>query len=445
MAETTSFMDAIRKDVGIQTDNKERDQEDKNLENQEEENDSQDEDLEDDSDDSEDDHSDNSDHNQNNEESEDEDEEEDDDEDGPLTLNKNQKKKSKTRGTQIKELRSSRDEWKTKYNDLKSKYDVLQKSASEEGSEILSIVEEKFGELGSSTRERVENLVNAVEERDQIRDELESLKRDIDIRQSDDWKTNYEQPYNDSLESFYASIVNTDDDGKVPNERYFQSFAQELLTGAIESGDINATQVKSAINKFAKIYEDQTGEEYEKPSVSDVTKSIRTAIRLKNEAEKAYGSWENERKTRAEQRKLQDAEKNEKLTKIQKKERKRLAGKALTEFDSAYTSKLEDIFDEDDITSEFNEVFNSNESQLEDPSKAMPYDQLLSTIVKGRMFDALLEKYNEITENKNLINKTKKGIKGSEKPNPNPDKNRNREPGKRSWLPDEKTYGIRRG
>lgn len=365
-----------------------------------------------------------------NSDDEDEPEEDDDEDEKPLSLNKNKKEKEKDKKLQFSQLRKSKEEWKRKYNELEAKYNSLAKTSSEESSKILSLIEEKIGKVSDITPDQIESLFSASEERDAIREELESIKMDNDIRTSSTWKNEYETPYNDSIEAFYATIVNTDESGKVVNEPIFQEFAKSLMESAFKNGSINATQVKTAIKKFTKFYEDRTGEEYEEPLISDVVKSIRSAITHRNRAEEAYNNWEKNKIERDRSSKLEESEKSERLKKIQKKERKALASKALNEFD---INSLDGIFDEEDITEEFNNAFIKNEEQMEDPSKSIPYDSLMSIIVKGRLFDSLLAKYKKDTDYKSNLSKLKKGVKGSEKPSVS-ERKENRAPGERSWL-----------
>lgn len=344
---------------------------------------------------------------------EEEGEEEEDDKDLDLTLDDSKKK---PKGTQIQELRASKDKWKKQAEDLKRENEKLSKAASPESIEVISVLEEKFGSLGGNLKEKVEVLAKALEERDSIKTEYESFKRDRDIRETEEWKTEYETPYNDSLEAGYAYIVNFDDEGKVPNEEVFKKFYGALVTSSLEAGEVNATQVKSALTKFAKAYENETGEEYEAPSISDVTKSIRSIINTSRRANEAYADWESKAKGAKENQKLQEAEKSERLKSIERRERKDMAAKALRSFDF---DSIEDIIDRDDIVKEFNDVFKLNESQILGEEKPISYGDLIALQAKGRMFDVLLSKYKKDLEDLKEQETLSTGVKGSSKAKPN--------------------------
>lgn len=344
-------------------------------------------------------------------EEEEEEEEQEQEEEPLLSLSSKSKGKKKTRETQIQELRSSKDKWRKEAETLKKENEKLSKSVSPENVEVISILEEKFGSLGGSIKEKVELLTNALEEKESIKSEYESYKRDVDIRSTEEWKEEYETPYNDALQNGYASIVNFDGDGSIPHEPIFQKFFSDLVSSSIKSGDVNATQIKAALVKFSKAYEDNTGEKYDIPSISDVTKSIRSIIKTSANANKAYEKWESDSKSIAEKRKLEKDDKSKRLKEVEKKERKRLAVEALRSFD---IESLDDIIDQDDIVSEFNSVFKGNEEQIEDPSK-YSYDHIITLQAKGKLFDVLLEKYRKDIENIKNEKKLSSGIKGGSK------------------------------
>lgn len=298
------------------------------------------------------------------------------------------KRKSKGRREQMGDLRRDRDAAIKRAEEAEAKLKELEASASPDAKEILNFLQEKRGPFNSDSVDYIKNIYEAAEERDKIKTEFEAYKREKDILSSDEWEKNYAAPYNNAVADFDGVIANVDSDGKVAHPALIQRLHSALFDSMNNNGGVVQTQVKGILDQFAKIYEQETEEIYVKPALTEVVSAMRSILRADAAGKEAFQNWEESREERRKRVEADKLEQNQKLNLEAKKKRQEMA---LDAFNGFEFDEVEDIFEDEVIESTYKEVYDRNEQQFNDPTKAIPYGELLTLQVKGFLFNDLLK------------------------------------------------------
>ena len=292
-----------------------------------------------------------------------------------------------------------------KTEELENENKKLRESAPDRFKPIADILSEDGIITDKIVKDFVDKYKSTSEEVESLRQDLEkkeSLIRDVDIRRSKEWQEGYEKPYQESRKGLYAELVNVDSSGEAVNNELVEEFALGLISHVEEEGEVDHVKVKSTLKKFAAQYEEQTGDEYDMPSMRDVISSLKSIVENKSKAESAYQDWEKASEAKRAELSENEIQEKELVQKENRRSRFESAQKALDEFGE------EDMggFDKSEVESAFTSVFKANEDGISDPSKAMSYGEVVKLQAKGILYQKAIE------ENKALRDELDE-IKGS--------------------------------
>ena len=315
------------------------------------------------------------------------------DDDAPLPPKKTEKGKAE----QFAELKKAKEDAEKKAEDLQKKLDEASKNNFEPLKPVAEYLTKKFGKVDD---EAVNNFITKNKERkakytdaEKALQEKEGTIKELSIRHSNEWKENYEQPINKASEAFFATLANVDGEGKAKNPELVAHLQRSLLMTDEKGNPYNATQVKGIITKFAKEYEDRTGEEYEIPSIAEVTRSIESVFTKYTKAQKAEKNWEEEiRKNREEK----EFEEHEEMSRRLDRENK-LREKEINDFISEYNQEeIDGVISTEDFEKEIRDqhtyVINSS---LGTAAKRR-YSQFVELTAKGNLLPTVIKKYRDL-------------------------------------------------
>ena len=260
-----------------------------------------------------------------------------------------------------------------------------------------------------TVKEKLEEIKSVNERLDDLRkqsEEKESIINELDIRQSKEFKTNFEAPYKEALDSLFLEFANLTDDKKIIAPKATESL-NALLTS---KDDLTAVDIKAAIIKFQKEYKSESGEDPTVSGISAIMESYRKFHSKREKLREAYTNWKKV-KTEEEKKKIaEDQVKNEARARADKRKRIDLATKAYKEFDIIEEI---DFLEEKEIKSLFDEEFDFGENVLS--GKEIPsYDTIIQKGVKAKLFDRLFEKYKDMSIHLSKIEKGERsGFTGS--------------------------------
>ncbi len=247
---------------------------------------------------------------------------------------------------------------------------------------------------------------NKIEDLGKELTEKEKKVLELDIRYSDDFKNNFERPYQEAMQSLFLEFAQVDGE-KVIGPKATASF-NEFLT---KTEDLDGLKIKQALNKFAREYKEETGESPILPSITDLTKAVRNFNSKREELHDAYTNWKVKKKEVEEKRLAESETQTEQQKKALRRQRVEYASKAYREFD------LDSLpfVDEKDIEVMFREEFELGENVRE--GKDVPeYDKLIQRGVKSRLWDKYAQELADLRQFKEKVEKGERsGLSGTDR------------------------------
>jgi len=339
------------------------------------------------------------------------------------------KKKKKDKDESIQDLRKSRDTYKSKVKELTDQLDSATKTSNPALKKVADYIKDRYGDL---TEEAVDKFINKNKTRKEAVQKLEDLLKEKDERvkqysiiESDEYKSQYGKPLHDSAIAVLASITMFDGDGKPMMPEIFQRYHSEILKSADE---MDAAKLKSIIARIKSEFQEETGEQYEAPSIGALMADVRNYANLSDKARSAIKNWEETRKQEREKQIREQSEQFEKSQKELRRRRRRLAEQAMEEFD---LDSVEGVIEEDDVAQLFNSELRYIEEGMDDNAKLRPFNVTLTDQVKARMFDKMLPRFKELMEELNIKEKRKRE---SLEPGSKKGKEKGGEEDKKDWL-----------
>lgn len=320
------------------------------------------------------------------------------------------KKKKVTKEESIQALRAQRDELSTKLKNIEdslgSSFDVI--------TPLVSFIQERSNgpitqDVVSSILEEYNNSNTKLTELQAALQEKESKIKDFDIRESDEFKTTYQQPYEDAWQGLYYEFVNLNpSDNSTIGPKSSEAFMNALTDK--DSGQLQAKDVAILLRKFSADYKAETGEEPTNlPSVTSLLKAQREFLGKRAQIQKAYTNWHQEKED-AKKKAMADQEQQTQLLQSKaKRERVQFATKAFREFDRDEV----DFIDDKTLSSFFDEEFSFSEEIIAGGKDIPTHDVLYQRGVKSRLFDHILPRYKELLQLEERVNSGKRTeIKG---------------------------------
>lgn len=331
----------------------------------------------------------------------------------------------------IEILRTQRDEYKTKLEEITTKVGdpTLVTSLVDY---VATIVD------GPITKDKIETVIGQLKAKDDAikalteeRDNHASKLRDINIRFSKEFQDQYEKPILDAQQDMLWSFA-TADSGKqgeslapVATRKLFDKFFKE-------AHQLTPAQVQLALREYSAEFKKETGgEDYIMPPINSVMASIRGLTKLRTEAKVAYDTWESKKQEAARELQSKQAIQDEALSRQTRKERINLASKAYREFDHDSVAFMEEA----EVEKLFNEEFDFGENLFKKEGKIPPYNELIQRGVKARLWDLHAAEFKEFLEAKQSKTSIVRGGDGGVRKTPKPSTT-----GGQSFLGDAQKY-----
>jgi hypothetical protein len=326
----------------------------------------------------------------------------------------------KSASEQKGDLRRARDEAVERANKLQEQLDQIKEKGVVDSSyePVLELIK-------SEAEGDPETFIASYSERkkklSELNENLESANkriRDLDIRSSDEWQKEVVNPLLKAENDIYANIAGSyarksGENIVIDHKELFDPFISSLVGKDIPE---NAIELKARIKEFSKKFKDKTGEDLDIAGTTrDITTSLADIRETRDRAVSLQNNWETERaeiSSRSKQEALerQKAEKEDFVNTV-----KQSTSRAYLSFD---TKVLNGAISDDDVKNAFLDSYKESVSVIEDPSSAPEWGDMMTKNAKGRMFDNLLAKFQEIHEElEEYKNSEKDGLPGfSRKP-----------------------------
>ena len=316
-----------------------------------------------------------------------------------------QGKKKEPPAERTSEVKKQRDEARAKLAELEQKYKELEELAPlKKVSEYLKKktkaekLQEKdiddFIETNKKRKAELETTNKTLKEKD------ERLK-EISIDLSDEWQKDYKQPLVKARNGLFATIAVLDDaSGEVKNPELFDGLVTRLLEANEKTGEpLELIQVKGVLGKFAKMYEEKTGQPYDIPSPLTVKNAIDSVASLAIKSFKARKDWEKTLEEKNKTKEYEEFEENEKRTKLELSAREKITNSIIFELDE---DQFGGAFTKDEVEKSYKDTFEFMNGVALGKVKPKVAKDGMITFAKGQMFDSLLEKYKELVKSKEV-------------------------------------------
>lgn len=318
-----------------------------------------------------------------------------------------EQKKEVKKDPPAKELKHQYEKTKKELEELRSKYEQYEAKVKELEEldplkPVAEYVKKKAGKIDQDTVN--EYIIKKGSERKKALSEFEQklkLKdqqvKELNIEQSQEWQEDYIAPINKARDTLIASIVNFDNDGKVKhNPAIYQELFSELISVDKDGRAKTPTEMRAAIRKFEASYAKATdGDEYDAPSLREVQDAVASFHSSVSKAQKAKSEWDSLLQERQKEKAYEEAKKQEALHKREVEGRDFLYEKYKN---SLSLKELDGIIDPNDFISAAEEEHQYLSSLMlrKEGIKPRAYEQFIDLAARGKMFDALVEKYKEI-------------------------------------------------
>jgi len=309
--------------------------------------------------------------------------------------------KAKSKSEEKREKRKARSEKSPEENNqddikaLKQKNDRLSQeieglraSGNPAIAKIAGYIKEKYGDVTEATvEEYIKKNKLRKTDANELRTSLDAMDakvKDLDIRSSEDFQKQYTKPLNDAYNGIYASIVQIGKDNKPIQPALFQSIVAQVTK---DIDKIDPVEAKRIYGTIAKIFKDQTGEEYDGGTLSDFTRAIREYREAKEASDEAYKDWDNKRQQAKRENELETERQNEILNRRAKSLRHQDAIKAIAEFEFD-----DEVISIEEVEEAFNDAHSKNEEMISS-GKFTDYNISLTRSAKANLFDKIYDDY----------------------------------------------------
>ena len=296
---------------------------------------------------------------------------------------------TKTPGGQIKALRKARDEAR---EELKKQNEEIVELRKKVNIDLDDLPDDAKVELeGKGIKDLYEEKKKLEEELESYRSTSEDLKgklRDINIETDPDFESKYNAPIRNAIDDLDVLIAEVDEKGNIPNAKFFEGLKNKLFKFDENGPVTNAKQVKAVLKAFAEQYEQETGEEYDAPSPSEVIRSIRNISDLAKDRLDAKTEWEQKKEsTNAENLKKQQAQETERKESL-RRDRISQTSALLQELDY---DKYKVLGDKSEVAESLKGAAKELEAMVEDPSSLPSWKEMIEVRFKAKQFDTLLK------------------------------------------------------
>lgn len=312
---------------------------------------------------------------------------------------------------QAAELRKQRDAFKAEKEKLAKELEEYRgKTAHVE--ELTPIAEYIKTKMGDITPENVSKFIEKNRDRKKKLEELDGkykekdqTLKEISLVHSDEWKERYAIPLSQKREALYTLIAPVNADGEVKHKPLIDGLFDELVKMDDKGTPLTSTQIKAKLQLFVKKYQEATSEEFEVPSISEVTNSVHTLIKSYKDSLEARNNWEVTKENIAKERELAASEKNKKLVELELEKRSNLTKDFVKNFD---VTSLSDVL----TAEEFAEVATSVNARLSEVMTGkgqIGYAEIIEKMSKAEIHEKLVTRIKALEKELAQEQKKNKG------------------------------------
>jgi len=307
----------------------------------------------------------------------------------PSKENNNPPSKSKTE--QFAELKKAKEDAEKKAEELQNNLEPLKPIAEYVQKKYGKIDEEAVNNFISKNKDRKNKFVEV----EKTLQEKEGTIKELSIRHSKEWKENYEEPISKASEAFFATLANVDGEGNVKNPELVSHLQRSLLRTDEKGNAYNSTQIKAIIKKFAEEYEKKTGEEYEIPSIAEVSRSIESVFTKYNKAKTAEKNWDEEIRKKREEKEFEEHQETTRRTEVENK----LREKEINDFIKEYNQgEIDGVITTEDFEKEIREQHNYIIQSSLGTATKRKYSNFIELTAKGNLLPSVIKKYRELEQ-----------------------------------------------
>lgn len=318
-----------------------------------------------------------------------------DNKDEPI-LKKPERKPKKDKEESISDLRKAKDELKAKVDELQAALDGASKLGNESLKPIAEYIETKYGKIDeASIKAFIEHnksrktQLNELAEK--MKDKDEKLK-DLDIRASEEFEEQYVKPHKERISDLFAEVAMVDKNGEPIQPDLFNNVVKNIAKNA---KDITSARAKAILKELGEKYKEITGEDYEPPTISSFMSAVREVKTVAEKMEHAYNNWETVKKESTVKSQAEKQREQEQASKQQFSERRKLAQKAVDEFNY---DDFDGIVESDDIVEIITNEFKRGEKQIAGEEQPKSYDFYLARGAKAELFDKIMPEFKRLRE-----------------------------------------------
>jgi len=249
-------------------------------------------------------------------------------------------------------------------------------------------------------KDKVAELEAELQEREKIVNELE-------VTHSKEFNDRYKIPFKEAYDTLFLEFATVTQDKKILAPKATKEF-NDFITA---NKDIEGVEIKAALNKYAKDFENESGEKPDLPSMSSLMTSLRAFRSARESMNEAYSNWKVKKEEDNKRKAFENQTQTEAQMKASKKLRTDLVSKAFREFDTTPIPFVEDK----EIDEIFKEEYQFGERFYSD-NNVPGYDEVVVKCVKANLWDKWAGKLKDLLDLESAIEKGERnGLRGGKR------------------------------
>lgn len=291
---------------------------------------------------------------------------------------------------------------------LKQKLDNIEKEKAKLDAKIIEL--QKLNELeplkpvaeylktknGKIDEETVNSFISKGKERKQKLSELEQKNiekdnkiKEMDILQSEEYIEKYSKPWSRAENQLLANLCPVDDEGNPKDIELIQLLKNELLNLNKDGSIRTSMQIKGAMSKFARLYEEKTQKPFIIPSVEKIENSILSVFECAKSASNARKNWDEDKVQTKVKKEYEASVANESMMKKELQGRQFITNTVLNEFKY---EDLKGVLEEEEVKTIIKDKNNKFIKFLKGEEQPYTYKEMIQLSFKSEAYDKVLEK-----------------------------------------------------
>lgn len=249
-----------------------------------------------------------------------------------------------------------------------------------------TITQEDIDAYIEKNRERKKSLT----ELEKKYQEKEELVKEFSIEHSEEWKTVYQADLQKKNDILKTTVVNVDANSNVRGPKATSAFFRDVLALNEDGTPKTALQIKARLSQLKKDFQDETGMEYEAPTLGELVKGVEELHASNAKANEARKNWKTTVEQRNRERNFEAAKKQEEMLNMELKNRDYMI-RELKKGDDLEAVK--EVFGDDiDISQYIDEehTFMQKVTKGDKDVQLRGYGELVKSLGKAKAFDAAI-------------------------------------------------------